>query len=70
MDVFKVLEVCDFLVGYGEVVKYGLLGDVDFFEWLEENGLKLVLGDEVVWIYVVKCFCEMKVEIVMCDEIE
>ncbi len=31
----------DFRAGYGEVVKYGLLGDADFFAWLEENGPNL-----------------------------
>ncbi|MCB5409323.1 3-dehydroquinate synthase [Pseudogemmobacter faecipullorum] len=28
----------DFLAGYGEVVKYGLLGDAAFFDWLEAEG--------------------------------
>ncbi|MGR3755640.1 MAG: 3-dehydroquinate synthase family protein, partial [Tranquillimonas sp.] len=28
----------DLLAGYGEVVKYGLLGDAAFFDWLEANG--------------------------------
>lgn len=28
----------DFLSGYGEVVKYGLLGDAAFFDWLEAEG--------------------------------
>ncbi len=27
----------DFLAGYGEVAKYGLLGDADFFAWLERH---------------------------------
>ncbi|MDB6178065.1 3-dehydroquinate synthase [Paracoccus sp. Z330] len=31
----------DFLAGYGEVMKYGLLGDERFFEWLEENATSL-----------------------------
>jgi len=31
----------DFLSGYGEVVKYGLLGDADFFDWLEAEGAHL-----------------------------
>jgi 3-dehydroquinate synthase len=35
----------DFLAGYGEVVKYGLLGDAKFFEWLEDNGPALAAGD-------------------------
>ena len=28
----------DFLAGYAEVAKYGLLGDAGFFAWLEANG--------------------------------
>ncbi|SET17745.1 3-dehydroquinate synthase [Paracoccus homiensis] len=31
----------DFLAGYGEVAKYGLLGDGAFFAWLEDNAPKL-----------------------------
>jgi 3-dehydroquinate synthase len=31
----------DFLSGYGEVAKYGLLGDEAFFGWLEANGPRL-----------------------------
>jgi 3-dehydroquinate synthase len=32
------LPARDLLAGYGEVVKYGLLGDAAFFDWLEANG--------------------------------
>ena len=35
----------DFLAGYGEVMKYGLLGDAAFFAWLETNGPALAGGD-------------------------
>ena len=38
IDVLDTLRPRDFLAGYGEVMKYGLLGDADFFAWLEENG--------------------------------
>lgn len=38
IDVLDTLRPRDFLSGYGEVAKYGLLGDADFFAWLEENG--------------------------------
>lgn len=34
----------ELLAGYAEVVKYGLIDDPDFFEWLETNGTAL-LGD-------------------------
>ena len=35
--VLGTLQARDFLAGYGEVVKYGLLGDAAFFDWLEVN---------------------------------
>ncbi len=35
--VLESLPSRDFLAGYGEVVKYGLLGDAAFFDWLEVN---------------------------------
>ena len=31
--------------GYAEVVKYGVLGDRDFFAWLEDNGAAVLAGD-------------------------
>lgn len=60
----------DFLAGYGEVVKYGLLGDADFFEWLEKNGPALAAGDMAARAYAVRRSCEMKAEIVVRDETE
>src|SRR6185437_10587063 len=36
--VLSTLPQRDLLGGYAEVVKYGLLGDPDFFGWLEKNG--------------------------------
>jgi len=59
----------DFLSGYGEVVKYGLLGDADFFAWLEGNGPRL-RDDMDALIHAVKRSVEMKAEIVMRDETE
>ncbi len=60
----------DFLAGYGEVVKYGLLGDADFFAWLETNAPAMAAGDLSARNYAVKRSCEMKAEIVMRDETE
>ena len=59
----------DFLAGYGEVAKYGLLGDADFFSWLEENGPKL-RQDMDALVYAVRRSVEMKAEIVTRDETE
>ncbi len=60
----------DFLSGYGEVVKYGLLGDAAFFDWLESNGSAILSQDPAALDRIVRRSCEMKAEIVMRDETE
>jgi 3-dehydroquinate synthase len=70
VDVLGTLKPRDFLAGYGEVSKYGMLGDIDFFEWLEENGPVMAAGDMEKRIYAVKRSCEMKADIVARDEKE
>ena len=69
-DVLETLPKRDFLAGYGEVVKYGLLGDAAFFDWLEANGPALAAGDEAARIHAVRRSCEMKADIVLRDETE
>ncbi|HEY9567029.1 MAG TPA: 3-dehydroquinate synthase family protein, partial [Thalassobaculum sp.] len=44
-DVLDTLPRRELLAGYAEVVKYGAIGDVGFFEWLEANGRRLLDGD-------------------------
>lgn len=60
----------DFLAGYGEVAKYGLLGDAEFFEWLERNGPALAAGGDVLRAEAVRRSVEMKAGIVSRDETE
>lgn len=60
----------DLLAGYGEVVKYGMLGDAVFFEWLEANGPALAAGDIPARTRAVCRSVEMKAEIVARDETE
>src|SRR6056297_3633031 len=60
----------DFLAGYGEVVKYGLLGDRKFFQWLEGHASRAAEGDMAARIHAVKRSVEMKAEVVMRDETE
>ena len=68
--VLGTLTARDFLAGYGEVVKYGLLGDSDFFDWLEKMGPALASGDMAARVAAVKRSCQMKAEIVARDETE
>ncbi len=56
--------------GYAEVVKYGLLGDADFFGWCEKNAAALLGGDRGAQVYAVAHSCRMKAQIVADDERE
>ena len=64
------LPLRDFRAGYGEVVKYGLLGDAAFFGWLEANADALAARDPAALVHAVTRSCEMKAGIVMRDETE
>ncbi|PCH96173.1 MAG: 3-dehydroquinate synthase [Rhodobacteraceae bacterium] len=68
--VLGTLKPRDFLAGYGEVIKYGMLGDAAFFEWLEKNGPALAAGDMEKRIYAVQHSCQMKADVVARDELE
>jgi 3-dehydroquinate synthase len=70
IGVLSTLSVRDFLSGYGEVVKYGLLGDAAFFDWLEANGPALKAGDREARLRAVTRSVEMKAGIVARDETE
>lgn len=69
-EVLGTLTERDFLAGYGEVAKYGLLGDAAFFDWLEAQGPALAAGDMQARIAAVRRSVEMKAEIVVRDEHE
>ena len=56
--------------GLAEVVKYGLITDADFFQWLEENAERLTGRDPETLAYAVKRSCQIKAAIVADDERE
>ena len=56
--------------GYAEVVKYGLLGDADFFDWLEKHGRDVLSGNPEAQAEAVRRSCQAKAEIVAADERE
>jgi 3-dehydroquinate synthase len=60
----------DFLAGYGEVAKYGLLGDAAFFEALERSGPELAAGDRRLRAWAVETSVAGKARIVERDETE
>lgn len=67
--VLDTLPPRDFRAGYAEVAKYGLLGDAEFFAWLEANWQGIFSGgperDEAV-----SRSCQAKADVVAADELE
>ena len=69
-DVLKTLPTREFLAGYGEVAKYGLLGDAEFFSWLDEHHNEIKgLEQDTIETMIAHC-CQMKADIVARDEKE
>ena len=56
--------------GYAEVVKYGLINDLSFFEWLEENGKNVLAQEPDALTQAIEVSCKAKAEIVAADEQE
>lgn len=60
----------EFSAGLAEVIKYGLIDDFSFFEWLEGNLDKLLARDAAAMAYAIERSCQDKARIVMADEKE
>ena len=70
LDVLQTLPQRQRAAGYAEIVKYGLLGDADFYNWLDQNVEAMMAGDIAATAHAVKTSCEMKARIVAEDETE
>ena len=60
----------ELLAGYAEVIKYGLIRDPGFFDWLEQNGTAVLDGDGEARAYAVRASCAAKAAVVAGDERE
>src|SRR5690606_31223259 len=56
--------------GIAEIIKYGLISDYPFFEWLEANLDALLRGDREALAYAVERSCKNKADVVAQDEHE
>ena len=60
----------EFSAGLAEVIKYGLIRDQDFFEWLEQNVEAIMARDSECLAQAILVSCKTKAEVVSCDETE
>jgi 3-dehydroquinate synthase len=70
MDTLRTLPPREFAAGLAEVIKYGLLGDIEFLNWLELNIDRLTALEPEALAYAVERSCQDKAEIVARDERE
>jgi 3-dehydroquinate synthase len=70
IDTLSTLPRRELLAGYAEVVKYGLIRDRAFYDWLEGAGPKLVAGDADARRQAVLKSCAAKAAVVAVDERE
>ena len=70
IDTLQTLPPRELSAGVAEVIKYGLIRDADFFDWLELNMGRLMALDEAVINYAIYRSCQNKAEVVAADEHE
>jgi len=69
-DTLNTLPDRELSAGLAEVIKYGLIGDLPFFEWLVANMELLLARDPQALTYAILRSCQNKAEVVAADERE
>ena len=70
IDTLKTLPPREFSAGMAEVIKYGLIRDEAFFNWLEKNMDGLMKLNSSLLIEAIKRSCQNKADVVEMDEHE
>jgi 3-dehydroquinate synthase len=69
-DTLSTLPDREFRAGLAEVIKYGAIVDVAFFDWLEASMPALLARDAGALAHAIRRSCELKAEVVAEDERE
>ncbi len=69
-DTLSTLPAREFAAGMAEVIKYGIIYDAEFFDWIESNIEPLKALDAEALAYAIGRCCQIKAEIVAQDEKE
>ena len=70
LDTLKTLPARELSAGLAEVIKYGPIADMAFFEWIESHLDDLLAQDPAAMAYAVRRSCEIKAWVVGQDERE
>lgn len=69
-DVLATLPDRELRAGFAEVIKYGLIRDPVFLEWLEQHAARVLARDPQALAHAIKRSCQIKAEVVGLDERE
>lgn len=69
-NTLETLPEREFSAGLAEVIKYGLIADARFFDWLEENIDALMQRDSSAIAHAIAVSCQTKANVVAADETE
>jgi 3-dehydroquinate synthase len=69
-ETLNTLPARELSAGLAEVIKYGLIRDLPFLDWLEANMDALMARDTAALTYAIHRSCENKAEVVAADERE
>lgn len=69
-DTLHTLAKREVSAGLAEVIKYGAIFDIDFFQWLERNIECLVALEQEALEYCIQRCCQLKADVVARDETE
>ena len=66
----ETLKATEISAGLSEIIKYGLIYDKEFFQWLQKNTQQILSNDPVAVAHAIQRSCAIKAEIVAQDEKE
>ena len=70
INILKTLPNREFRAGFAEVIKYGLIKDLEFFNWLNQEYDSIFIHDKIKLQKMITKSCEIKAEIIKNDEKE
>jgi 3-dehydroquinate synthase len=69
-DTLNTLDPGELRAGIAEVIKYGIIRDAGFFDWLEQNMARLLSREPEALAFAIERSCRNKAEVVAADERE
>ena len=70
INILKTLPNREFRAGFAEVIKYGLIKDLEFFNWLNQEYDSIFVHDKIKLQKMITKSCEIKAKIIKNDEKE